>query len=121
MSSLFEDTVSAICYSLVADVFLAAPIPADGRCNDVVRFVLAQHGAAPVFLREPLRMLTLAFSLQCLATTGRPFHRHEHAVRAKHLRAWKDSRLKVRRDLVRFYESLAVLPWFSRSGSTISC
>ena len=119
MRSLFEDTVSAICYSLAGDLFSRRRPGA--RANQVVRFVLAQHAAAPFFLRAPLRAATLAFSWHCLARTGRFFHQHGRERRAVHLESWRSSRLKPQRDLVRFYESLAVLPWYAAGSSVAPC
>ncbi len=113
--TLFENTVSAICYSLAGDQFECGDEALDARPNAAVRFTLAQHAAAPLWLSLPLILLTVVFSLQCLVTGGRLFHQESRARRRAQLDAWQTSRLGLRRDLVRFYQSLAVLPCLSQT------
>lgn len=106
-------TVSALCYSLVRELCLAGPRAVGAEPNDVVRFVLAQQGRMPDLLRLPMLVLTVVFDVQSLLKSGVCFHQLPHEQRWQHILAWKHSRLGVRRDLIRFYESLAVLGWYS--------
>jgi hypothetical protein len=67
----------------------------------------------PDFLRLPLATLTLLFGWSSIVRAGRPFHRLDPESRLRHLRVWKESRLGFRRDLVKFYETLAVFGQYS--------
>lgn len=101
----FYRAASAICYSIArercgADIAFPA--------NRVVRFVRAQHARMPDYLRFPLRTLTVLFDLGAIVTSGRRFHRLDHARRWRRIERWRRSRLGPCRDLVRFYEALVV-------------
>jgi hypothetical protein len=106
----FEDTVSALTYSLIREHDGPAYSPLH---NQVVRFVLEQHGRAPDYLRVPLLLFTCVFDLAAVIGTGHPFHRLTPERRGRLLAAWRSARLGVCRDLVRFYETLAVFGWTS--------
>lgn len=109
----FEHTVSALTYSLIQQ---RCPSPDDGddgfANNRVARFVLAQHGRMPDYLRWPLRLLTLAFDAAAVPMTGRPFHALPHERRRRQILAWKRSAFGFRRDLMKFYENLVILGWY---------
>ncbi len=77
----------------------------------VSRFVLSQHGRMPDYLRLPLVLVTLAFDTYPCLVRGRPFHCLQPAERTRFLQSWKHGRLSVQRDLIEFYESLAVFGW----------
>jgi hypothetical protein len=79
-----------------------------------VRFALARQRRLPDLLRLPSRALTLAFDAAPLLRAGRPFHRLSHAARWAQVERWRRARSGVRRDLVRYWESLVLLAWFSR-------
>jgi len=113
MRFLNEATVSALCYSVVREMCLAQPREPGTDFNRVVRFVLEQQRRMPDFLRPPMLVLTLLFNVHSLLKSGRFFHRLPHSRRWSHVQDWKQSRFGFRRDLVRFYESLAVFGWFS--------
>ncbi len=81
---------------------------------------LDQHRRMPDYLRLPFRCLTLLFDAWALPRTGRPFHRASPAQRSRQIRAWKGSALGVRRDLVKFYESLAVFAWHAERSASDS-
>lgn len=82
--------------------------------NDVVAFVAAQQRRMPDILRRPILLLTLLFGWSAFLRTGRVFHRQALRVRAAHVAAWRTSRLGVCRDLIRFYESVALLALYDR-------
>jgi hypothetical protein len=44
---------------------------------------------------------------------GKPFHVQDHPARWRQVEAWRRSRLGPCRDLIRFYESMAIFAWFS--------
>ncbi len=104
----FSATVLALTETIVRE-----------RCGDetslhtgrVAQFVLEQHARMPDYLRTPLRLLTLAFDMSALPFRGRSFHRLAHSRRWQQILKWKASAIGVRRDLVRFYESLIIFGW----------
>jgi len=113
---MFSATISALCYSILDE--LEAPSgPIDyTRRNNVVRFALEQHARMPDFVRAPVAVVTLLFSLHGFLKTGVPYHRHSSALRRVHLRSWKVSRFGFKRDFVRLFESLTSFGWFSYAG-----
>ena len=104
----FEATVSALTGSLIHE--RGGP-EAGPHVDPVVRFVLAQHGRMPDYLRLPLVVLTCGFGWLSLATTGAPFHRLSPDRQLRRVLAWRTARLGVCRDLVRFWETLVVFGW----------
>jgi hypothetical protein len=113
---MFSATISALCYSILDD-FEASSGPIDyTRRNKVVRFALEQHARMPDFLRTPVIVATLLFSLHGYLKTGVPYHRHSPALRRVHLLSWKVSRFGFKRDFVRLFESLSTFGWFSYAG-----
>ena len=90
-----------------------------GPIPGYVRGVLAQCGALPDYLRPPLRCGTLLLDASTLLLRGRPFHALEHAERWRRMEGWRASRLSAFRDLLRFYESLAVFGWYEQRDAAI--
>jgi choline dehydrogenase-like flavoprotein len=109
-----EDVVSALAYSFAQAH--AEPGRADLQApyNDLARFILCQQAKLPDYLRTPIRAATLGFDLAGLLRTGEPFHAQPPAKRWRQAEAWKNSRLSCQRDLMRYYESLAILALYSR-------
>ena len=109
----FRDIVSALVDSLVpqrAEVHqpeLAPPY------NDVTNFVLREHARMAGGLREAMMTATFGFDLQGLLR-GTRFSRQSPENRARQIESWRTSSFSVQRDLIRFYESLAILGLHSR-------
>jgi hypothetical protein len=113
MYSTFSATVSALVYSLIDEHCLAGE--ADRALNNrVVQFILEQHGRMPDYLRLPLTLLTVVFDLWPIPRHFRRFHRLSPESRRRQIGSWKRSRLGVRRDLMRFYDNLAVFGWYAQ-------
>jgi hypothetical protein len=106
----FQVTVSALTDSLIREHGGPSFSPLH---EQVVRFVLEQHGHMPDYLRLPIMLLTCVFDLVSLLVAGHPFHRLAHDRRRRQLLAWRAARLGVCRDLIRFYETLVVFGWTS--------
>jgi hypothetical protein len=106
----FQDTVSALTYSLIRAHRGPAYSPLH---NDVVRFVVEQHGRTPDWLRLPLLLATCFFDLSAVALTGQPFHRLSPERRERHVAAWAGAPLAPFRDVIRFYETLVLFGWTS--------
>ncbi len=112
--SWYHDTVSALAYSLGQVHAEQGMVDLQAPYNDLTGFVLRQQGQMPDYLRAPMRAATLAFDLAGLLRTGRPFHAQAPEARRRQVGAWKRSSLGLRRDLIRYYESLATLALYSR-------
>jgi len=104
----FEATVSALTYSLLDSG--GVHDAAGGRFiqNRVCRYVMAEHGRLPDYLRLPMRVLTLMFDAQTLPFAGAPFHALAPERREPWIRRWRHLPLGPCRDFIRFHESLAV-------------
>ena len=113
MKQLFEATVSALAYSIVREECSVHAHGRESELNRVVQFVLDQRARMPDLLALPFMVLTLVFNCQALFFHGALFNRLSHEHRWEQIMAWRNSRIGPRRDLIRFYESLAVLAWYS--------
>jgi hypothetical protein len=111
----FEHTVSALVYSIVRERCVVSG--EEWHLNRVVRFVLCQHDHMPDYLRLPIKLLTLVFSMESLLTSGCWFQRLQHKRRWAQVLRWRRSRLGLCRDLIKFYESLAVFGWHADCAS----
>jgi choline dehydrogenase-like flavoprotein len=110
----FRNTVSALVYTSIE----ASGTERGGRGrNEVVEFVLRQHAAMPDYLRLPLAGLTIVFDFSGLLIGGRLFHRQEIHSRRALCEVWRCCPIGPCRDLVRFYDSLALLVWLSEQDA----
>ncbi|MDB6020458.1 MAG: putative oxidoreductase [Pedosphaera sp.] len=114
LDNWFHDTVSALAYS-------AAQVRADATrpdlqppYNDLTQFVLAQHARMAGYLRTPLLTATLGFDLLGILGGSGRFHKLPPALRMLQIEAWKNSNIGFKRDLMRYFESLALLELYSR-------
>jgi hypothetical protein len=119
INQLFTNTASALCYSIIQHCCQSSISPLNFPHNDVVRFVLQQHSRMPDYLRFPIIFLTLFFNFWGIIIMGSPFHRQPHTMRLQQISAWKNARLSICRDLIRFYESVVVLCWQSYQINTL--
>ena len=108
--------------ALVACLLLSTGVPISANTiNTVTKFINRQHARMPVYLRLPLLSLTLLFDLWPLLLGGRQlFHQLGQLARRRQVAAWKSSQLSFRRDLLRFYASLAIFGLFSTSDEVRS-
>ena len=115
MRAGFDNTVSALCYSILRDETERVSLADRGAVspNAVVNFVLDQHGRMPDYLRFPLILFTLAFDLAGLGYGGARFHRMAPPARQRQIAAWRNSRVGLARDFVKLYDSLAIFCWTS--------
>ncbi len=111
----FHDTVSALAYTLAQRFGLPG---ADSKFqppyNDVARFILREHNRMTDYLRLPMVFATIGLDLAPALLARKMFHRLEPSDRAKIIARWKRAKCSFRRDLLRFYESLAVIAIFER-------
>lgn len=106
--------MSALVYSTLTERCGAATDGDRFPHNGIVEGVLAQYAALPDYLRPPLRWATVMLDASTLPRSGRPFHGLEHPERWRRMETWRASRLGPLRDLLRFYESLAVFGWYEQ-------
>lgn len=111
LSDWFHDTVSALAYSLAQPHANTPGLQPPN--NDLTQFILTQRAQMPDYLRAPMQLAALGFDCFGLLN-GKPFHAQPPEPRAKHIAAWKNSGIGVRRDLIRYFESLATLALYSR-------
>ena len=117
MRNLLNATVSALAYSIVREQCgLTGTSGRESALNRVAGFMGEQRERMPDLLGVAMYAVTLSFALQSLIFFGAPFNRLPHANRWEQILAWRNSRIGPRRDLIRFWESLAVLGWYSVTG-----
>ncbi len=110
---LFDDAVSALCYSVIRERGRPGDPAEHFPHNEVVAYVLGQHARAPWFVRVPVFALTIVFDLCGIFRRGRLFHNDRHLARVARWQAWRVSKLRPCRDLMMFYEGLTVFAWYS--------
>lgn len=101
----FQTIVTAICTAVLQQY---DPTPDPQVVAAVVQFVLAQHRRMPDFLQLPIVVLTLGFNVWSVVKGGTSFERLSPVRQQQLLAQWRNSPLGACRDLVRFYESLAL-------------
>jgi choline dehydrogenase-like flavoprotein len=111
----FHDAVSALTYSFAeqneTSVAFSAPF------NDITRFILRQRGQMPDYLRAPMLAATLGFDAAGFLKGGKCFHRQAPELRKRQIAAWKYSHTGFKRDLIRYYETLATFALHSRDNA----
>jgi hypothetical protein len=117
---LFEG-ISLVCFrrtvhAIVEGILLDQQNPA-GRDDaaKVTDFIVRLHALMPDYLRWPVVLLTFEFDIAPVFFAGRPFHRLSPERRRRRLLSWKKSRLQVKQDFLRLYESLAIFAWASEA------
>ncbi|MGB3536387.1 MAG: hypothetical protein WBA13_23070 [Microcoleaceae cyanobacterium] len=115
MRQLFENTASALCYSIIHHRCENDNNNIDFPHNQIVQFVLQQHGRMPDYLRLPIILLTLIFDSWGFFRRGCLFHIQLDTVRWQQIEDCKQSPFGIFRDLIRFYESLVIFAWESES------
>ena len=116
-NSWFHNTVSALVYSLAQTRAEPGRPDLQTPYNDLTQFVLGQHGRMAGYLRGPLLAATLGFDFLSIIRSGHCFHHQSPSSRARQIEAWKNSPLSFKRDLIRYYESLALLALYSRENA----
>lgn len=109
----FDATVSAVTYSIIEERVDKRENPRTILYNRVTCFVLEQHARMPDYLKLPIRALTLVLDASAIPASRKPLHCLAHAQRWHQIEAWKSSRITLKRDLIKFYESLAIFGWHS--------
>lgn len=107
----FDRTVSALVESTIRE--RCAGADALTMREPVAAFLIGSCARMPDYLKGPFRCLTLAFDAWALPWSGRTFHRLPHERRWRQIRDWRASALGVRRDLIKFYETLTIFGCYS--------
>ena len=119
MRRRFEATVSALCYELSFAQAEGAPPLLGPPYNDIVRFVLVQHGNMPGFLGSAIQAATIFFDLFAIPFSGSSFHALPPDRRRLRVTAWAASPLGPFRDIIKFYNSLVILALYSRRPAPV--
>jgi choline dehydrogenase-like flavoprotein len=112
----FHDTVSALAYSAAQTRADASAPGLQAPYNDLTQFVLSQHARMAEYLRAPLIAATLGFDVMSLVRHGCRFHKLPPLLRGGQLEAWRKSSIGIKRDLARYFDSLALFELHSRAG-----
>ncbi len=83
----FKKTVLALADTIASQ--RCGPTTSGVSRERVADFVLAQHGRMPDYLRLPLKILTLVFSISSVVTSGRRFHRLSDDRQCRQVSRWK--------------------------------
>ena len=110
-NAVFLKTVSALCYSLIAVQDQGPRSPGIFGYNEAVAFVVEQWRRSPDFIRAALFLCTLLLTAFSIATTGRPLYGLDPNRRMRVLQRWRKMPLVHGRELLQFYEALAILGW----------
>lgn len=111
MGQLFENTVSALCYSIIHHRCHCDHDNTEFPHNRIVQFVLQQHQRMPDYLKLPIFLLTILFDIWGIFTQASLFHVQSDKIRWQQIEAWKQSPLGIFQDVIRFYESLVIFCW----------
>lgn len=109
----FHDAVSALAYSLAHPHANSSAL--QPPFNDLTRFILQQQSQLPDWMRAPMLAAALGYDVFGWLNDFKPFHRQPPEPRARQIAAWKNSKLAFKRDLIRYFESLATLSLYSRN------
>lgn len=109
----FRDVASALAYSLASPHETTPELSPPH--NDLTQFILIQHAQLPDYLRAPMKLAALGFDAFGILAAGKRFHRQAPGLRARQIANWKNSRVSLRRDFIRYVESLATLALYSRN------
>ena len=87
----------------------ADALPGDRQELDIAREFINCQNAMPDHLRLPLQLLTRIFDACGLLSGGRLFRNLDQERQAALLDGWRNSRIELCRNFVRFYESYYLL------------
>lgn len=112
--TFLDATISAIVHAIASEHDASPAVPHRGPYARVAQFATGQvaHMTAP--LRLPMRIATVGLSVLAIVSTGSWLHRLPVERRRRLVDRWRTSRIGAIRDVIRFYDSLAVLSLFSR-------
>ena len=69
--------------------------------------------AMPIWLKYPILILTFLFNILGILSAGHLFQAQPFDQQIKTVEAWKNSRIKLCREFVKFYDKLALFIYFS--------
>lgn len=119
MGLSFQHTASALCYSIIDQRCEPGNSTLTFHHNEVVHFVLQQYSRMPDFLQLPIVVLTLIFDMWGIVQGGTLFHRSPPSVRWLQIQSWRRSPIGFCRDLIRFYESLALFSYYANTTTNV--
>jgi hypothetical protein len=115
----FQSTISAIGCSIVQDRCPRCDSGGELFQEWVVRFLLEQHGRMATYLQWAFRVLTFIFEWSSVLRHGRRFHRLPHSKRRSQIEKWRNSRLPLCGDFIRFFDIWVTFFWFSETNRAV--
>ena len=115
----YSNIVNAISETLGSQHLGAAGWPTHNDAPTaaaVTSAIVEAQQLMPDYLRMPMRVLTLLFDCTGILRGGRLFRALPLDARQAQLAAWRDSRIGLCRNFVRFYESLFLLIVLQEGG-----
>jgi hypothetical protein len=115
--NLLDKTVSALVHTVIAEHDRHPENRRPGYALHATEFINGQinHMSAP--LRLPMRVATCGLSVLSLLMTGRLLHQLPVDRRRWLVDRWRTSTLGPIRDVIRFYDSLAVLSLYDSEAA----
>jgi len=117
LHSQFADTASALIHSLMSEHACVGGLELQPPYNDLTQFVLEQHARMPDYLHTAMIAATAGFDFSSVPFTGSRFHCLPLEKRRAQVNAWRNSSIGAKHDLIRYFESLALLALYSRGAT----
>jgi len=119
MAGYFESTVTALVSELAAmpdgqEVEFSPPY------SDVSAFVFVQMKGMPWFLSCGVRAATCLFGASGWWREGSFFFNRQPPQRKRQIEMWRESRLGVCRNLMKFYSAMVAMALYSRPARTLA-
>lgn len=119
MAGYFENTVTALVSELVVTQ-AGSQNQFSPPYGDVSAFLLEELKRMPWFLGSAIRVATCLFGASGLWRDGCSFYAKQPLERQRQVEIWKRSRLRVCRDLMKFYAALVAMALYSRSEADLA-
>jgi hypothetical protein len=116
MAGYFENTVTA----LISELAAMQPNPFSASYGDVSGFVFEQLRQMPWFLASAVWVATCFFGVSSLWRDGCLFSSKQSLQRKRQVEIWRRSRIRLCRDLMKFYVALVAMALYSRSEANLS-
>jgi hypothetical protein len=117
MTGYLDKTISALACELVA-MHEGPPSEASPSHEHVITFVREQLNRMPWFLGWAIKAVTCVFGISGFVDVPAFFFLKRPRQRKRHVEKWRTSRLKMCRDLIKFYAALVAFALYSQSKTS---
>ena len=108
-----QKTVLNLAKVVVVNALGGEPFVKASCLESTSSLILRKVQAMPVWLKWPVFILTFLFDISGILSTGRLFQAQSFSQQVRTVGLWQDSRIKVFRDFIKFYEKLTLFIYFS--------